>query len=157
MGTKKRERTADLPERIKDPILGTLRFSAALDGTDEYRTKLTLGGRRVTLYLYTDSSASLGPCIARARRIVERYPAIQKKMHRYIDREIFSNYNEVWRPSKRPFTLDQVLHHLKLRAVTTHPRPEATFWFDAGSLFLGHILQLRMADRNRFVDHDMPG
>jgi hypothetical protein len=50
-----------------------------------------------------------------------------------------------------------VLCHLKLKAVTTHPEPEATFWYDAGNLFLGHMLQLRLAKGNKFVDHDLPG
>jgi hypothetical protein len=157
MSSNKRKRTSDLPELITDPILGTLRFSAALDGKDEYQTKITLDGRRVTVDLYTDATGSLSPCIARARRIVERYPSIQKKIHRYIAREIFPTYNKTWRSDKMPFTLEQVLRHLKLEAITTHPEPEATFWFAAGNLFLGHILQLRMADRNKFVDHDMPG
>ena len=53
MVTKKRERTSELPELIKDPVLGTLRFSAALDDTDEYQTKLVLDGSRVTIDLYT--------------------------------------------------------------------------------------------------------
>ena len=157
MATKKRERTSELPELIKDPVLGTLRFSAALDDTDEYQTKLVLDGSRVTIDLYTDTTGSLNPCIVRARRIVERFPAIQKKMHRYIEREIFPNYNKTWRADKKPFTMDQILRRLKLRMVTAHPGPEATFWFDAGDLFFAHALILRMGDRNKFVGYDMPG
>jgi hypothetical protein len=154
---KKRARTSDCPKRLTDPILGTLRLSAALDGTDEYQTKLMLAGRRVTIDLYTDGNGSLKPCIARARRIVESYPSIEQAMHRYIERQIFPTFNEKWRPNGKPFTLEQVLRHLKLRAITTHPRPEATFWFTAGNLFLGHILQLRMAERDKIVGHDMAG
>ncbi len=158
MPKKKRERTSNLPDRIDDPVLGTLRFSAALDGMDEYQTKLVLDGRRVTFDLYTDDAGSLTPCIKRARRIVERFDAIKQKMHRYIEREIFPTYNATWRPDKKPLTFGQVLNRLKLSFVTTHPRPEATFWFEArGDLFLWHSLQLRMAERNRFVGYDMPG
>jgi len=157
MPKKKRERTSELPDRIDDRVLGILRFSTALDDTLEYQAKLVLDGRPVTFDLYTDDLGALAPCIQRARRIVERFETIKVKMHRYIEREIFPSYNEIWRPDKMPFSLDQLLRPLKLDAVTTHPEPEATFWFDTGNLFLGHALQLRMAERNKFVDHDMPG
>jgi len=153
----KLERTSNLPERIKDPVLGMLQFSAALDGMDEYQTKVVLDGRRITLDLYTDGSGDLKPCIDRARRIVAGYAAIKAKIRTYVRTKVFPNYNETWRPDKKPITLDQFLNRLKLVTVTTHPTPEATFWFDSGNLFLGHGLQLRMTERNRFVSHDLPG
>lgn len=157
MPAPKRERKSELPDRIDDPVLGALRFSAALDECDEYQTTLTLDGRHVKFDLHTDYRGRLTPCIRRARNIVDRFDAIKGKMYRYIEREVFPSFNETWRPGKKPLTLDQVLRRLKLVAVTTHPEPDATFWFDAGDLFLGHMLQLYMAERNSIVDHDTPG
>ena len=158
MPAMNRERFSNLPERIEDRVLGTLRFSASLDAQDEYQATITIDGLPVKFDLYTDPKGSLSPCIKRARQIVERFESIKRKMHRYIEREIFPTYNTTWRSDKKPLTLDQVISRLKLTFVTTHPEPKATFWFDArGDLFLWHSLQLRMAERNRFVGHDMPG
>lgn len=151
----RRQRT--LPDVIKDPVLGKLVFSVALDETDEYRGKVKLNGRTVTLDLYTDATGQLQPCILRARRIVENFPAIETKMQRYIAQKIYPTYNELFRPGKKPFTLEQLLAKLKLAEITTHPEAQATFWFDAGNVFMGHCLQLFMGERNRIVDHDMPG
>jgi len=155
MSSEKRNTT--LPDVINDPVLGKLRFSAALRDSDEYQTKLMLDGRRVTIDLYTDANRDLRPCILRARKIVKNFPVIQGKMHAYITRSVFPTYNEIFRCGKKPFSVDQITSKLKLSVVTTHPEPRATFWFDAGTVFLGHGLQLFMADRNRFVDHDTPG
>lgn len=154
--TKKDSRTkpADV---INDPVLGKLVFSAALDESDEYQGKVKLSGRTITIDLYTDPDGSLRPCILRARRIVENFPAIEIKLQNYIAKAIFPTYNELFRPGKKPFTLDQLLAKLKLRDITTHPEPRATFWYDAGNAFYDHCLQLFMAERNRIVDHDMPG
>ena len=143
----KAERNTDLPERIVDPVLGKLRFSVALDGVDEYQTKLTLDGRRVTFDLYTDKAGRLTSCIKRARRIVERFDAIKAKMQRYIEREVLPGFNENCRSGKEPLQIEQVMKRLKLQID----------WFDPGNLFLGHALQLRMAERNTFVGFDMPG
>jgi len=155
MGNWKRNST--LPDRIDDPVLGAVRFAYALDGMDEYQAKIKLGGRRISFDLYTDEAGRLQPCIVRARKIVDRFPAIQQKMHRYIEKNIFPSYNGIWRENEKPITLKNMIGNLRLTQVSAHPEPEATFWFDAGDLFSGHILQLMMADRNRIVDHDMPG
>lgn len=151
------KRNTTLPDVIDDPVLGKLTFSAALDQAGEYHAKRRLDGRTVTIDLYTDANGNLRPCILRARRIVENFPAIQTKMHTYIAKAIFPTYNESFRLGKKPFSIDQLTSKLKLRFVTTHPEPRATFWLDAGNVFLGHGLQLFMAERNRFIDHDMPG
>ena len=155
MGQWKRNST--LPDQIEDVVLGTIRFRFALDGMDEYEAKVKLGARRVTFSLYTDETGSLQTCIVRARKIVERFPAIQKKLHRYVEKTIFPYYNEIWRENEKPITFKKMIGQLKLRMVSTQPEPEATFWFDAADLFWGHILQLRMAERNQIVGHDMPG
>ena len=89
-----------LPDVIDDPVLGRLTFSAALNQADEYQTKLRLDGRSVTIDLYTDAKGNLRPCILRARRIVENFPAIQTKMHAYIAKAIFPTYNETFRRDK---------------------------------------------------------
>lgn len=151
------QRSSRFSDVIDDPVLGRLRFSAGLTQTDEYQTKLSLGGRRVTIDLHTDAEGNLRPCILRARRIVENFPAIQRKMHAYIAKAIFPTYNETFRSGKKPFSVDQLTSKLKLCFVTTHPEPRATFWFDAGNVFFGHGLQLFMVERNKFVNHDMPG
>ncbi|QDU77182.1 hypothetical protein Pan97_42440 [Bremerella volcania] len=151
------KRTTPLADVINDRVLGKLVFSTALDQTVEFQGKVKLSGRTVTMDLYTDAEGKLGPCILRARRIVENFPAIEIKMQNYIAKKIFPSYNETFRPGKKPFALDQLLSKLKLRFVTTHPEPRATFWFEAGNAFAGHGLQLFMAERNRIVDHDMPG
>ncbi len=151
------KRNTTLPDVIDDPVLGRLSFSAALNQADEYQAKLKLGGRRVTIDLYTDADGEIRPCILRARRIAKNFPAIQTKMHAYIAKAIFPTYNETFRRELRPFSIDQVVSRLKLRIVTTHPEPRATFWLDAGNVFSGHGLQLYMVDQNKFLGHDMPG
>ena len=145
MGNWKRNST--LPDRIDDPVLGTIRFTNALDGMDEYQAELKLDGRRVTFDLYTDGTGRLQPCIIRARKIVDRFPAIQQKMQRYVENNILPSYNKIWCENKKPITLKSMIGKLKLTQISTHPGPEATFWFDAGNLFAGHVLQLRMAKR----------
>ncbi|WP_442505678.1 DUF2262 domain-containing protein [Novipirellula sp. SH528] len=153
----KYKRNSSLPDVIDDPVLGTLAFTVALDGKDEYEATARLGGRRVEVTLYTDSGGQLRPCIVRARRIVENFPAIQTKMYAYVLRNIFPTYNETFRMGRKPITVEQLTRKLKLEGVTTHPEPRATFWFNADDAFLDHGLQLFMGERNRFVDHDMPG
>ncbi len=149
MAPPKRKRNSTLPERIEDPVPGTVRFSAALDGVDEYQAHLHLAGRRVTFDLYTDPQEQLRPCILRARRIVERFPAIQVRMRRYLQKEIYPQFNQTWRPNQRPLTLDQVLGKLKFQAVTTHPGPEAMVWLAAGDLFDGTFCSSTWVRGNR--------
>lgn len=154
---EKRSRHSNLPDVIQDPVLGKIVFKVVLDDHDGYEGKVKLNGKNITLDLYTDADGQLQPCILRARRIVQNFPAIETKMHRYIAKQIYPTYNEIFRPGKKPFTFEQLLSKLKLAEITTHPTPEATFWFDAGNTFMGHCLQLFMGERNRIVDHDMPG
>ena len=138
-------------------MLGRVKFSAALDGTDEYRTKLKLDGSSVVVDLYTDHSGSLGPCLVRARRIVENFPTIKTKAHTYIAKAVLPKLKLTFGNGLKPLSIDQITSKLKLRFITTHPEPRATFWFEVGNLLAGHGLQLVMADRNRFVDYDTPG
>ena len=157
MPAMNRERFSNLPERIEDRVLGTLRFSASLDAQDEYQATITIDGLPVKFDLYTDPKGSLSPCIKRARQIVERFESIKRKMHRYIERVVCTGYNEHLTSDEFPLTIDSVLAELELKFVTTHPTPNATFWFEAGDLFDGHSLLLFMAERNTFVGHDTPG
>lgn len=157
MPTKKPPRKSELPESIRDATLGTLKFICALDEMDEYSCSKKLGNRRVEMTLYTDEHGKLAPAIVRARKIVDRFPSIQIKIERYIEQKIFPNYNEQWRPNQKPYTLNQVLRKLKLQAITVHPIPDSTFWFEADDVFQWHCLQLMMGPRNVFYDYDTPG
>ena len=157
MSKQHSKRNTNLPCEIADPVLGELRFSAALDGMDEYETCVKLAGCPVFLDLHTDVNGSLTPCIKRAQNVVLKFDAINNKIRRYVERELFDSYNETWKPDRTLNNLDEMLGLLKLERVTTHPTPNVTFWFSAGDLFHGHALLIRMAERNKIVGHDMPG
>jgi hypothetical protein len=128
-----------------------------LDGTDEYTGSKKLGTRRVELTLYTDKRGKLDSAILRARKIVDGFPEIQKKIERYIAQKIYPTYNEVWRPDEKPYTLQQIVRKLKLEEVIIGPTASPTFWFDAGDIFQEHDFQLMMGPREAFNEHDMPG
>ena len=146
-----------LPDKISDPVLGDVKFSCALDGMDEYQALVKLDGHAIAFDLYTDANGSLAPCIRRARKIVENFDAIKRKINKYVEREIFDTYDEIWNPDVPLADLAEMLNALKLEMITAHPTPHATFWYSAGDLFHGHALQIRMGERNKIVDHDMPG
>lgn len=157
MAKRKPARNTSLPDRIVDEVLGGVTFSAALDAVDEYQAIVTLNKQRVTMDLYTDETGSLQPCILRARSIVQKFAAIQQKFEAYISSTVYPKYAERCSPNQKPLPLPRFPAALKLRSITTHPEPRATFWFDAGETLFGHSLMLTMAERNRFVDYDTPG
>lgn len=157
MARRKPRRKSDLPDEIHDPKLGTLKFVCALDETDEYSGLTKVGGRKIEIRLYTDKEGRLNPTIKKAQRLVERYPAIKMKIDRYVERKIFPEYNNIFRPGKKSFTLDQLLRKLKLESIGVYPVPPCTIWFDPGDAFAWHGLQIFLGARNAVVDHDMPG
>ena len=112
----KRKRNTDLPLTIDDAILGRLRFTAALDGIDEHESKTKFGGKPVTITLYTDETGSLRRCIYRARKTLERLSFDLARMHKYIEKHVFLNYNAVWREGQYQSQL-RISHFRRLTGV----------------------------------------
>ena len=128
-----------------------------MEAEDAYQACVKLDGCAITFDLHTDATGSLSPCIKYAKKIVKNFDAIKRKIDRYIERELFVKYDEIWNPETPLANLDEMLDALKLEMVTTHPMGNATFWYSAGDLFDGHALLLRMGERNAIVGYDMPG
>ncbi len=147
------------PGPIEDALLGTITYSCSINPQlDEYTAEVELEGHSVELRLYTDDELDVMPAVRQTRDIIERYPAIADRARRYVRDHVVPLYNEVWRVEDEPeLDANALMGHLTLEEITTHPGSKATFWYDAGDLFGGHILQLFMGDRKQFVDHDIAG
>ncbi len=124
---------------------------------DEYEASIKFNGRNVTLNLFTDKNGSLRKCIDRARKIVQRLPIDLVRMNKFMESSVLIECNSIWREGQRPLTAQHFLRKVSLEAITTHPDPRATYWFDVGDLLGGHIVQIEIGERFRILGYSTPG
>ena len=124
---------------------------------DEYEASIKFNRRNVTLNLFTDENGSLRKCIDRARKIVQRIPIDLVRMNKFMESSVLIECNSIWREGQRPLTAQQFLRKVSLEAITTHPDPRATYWFDVGDLLGGHIVQIEIGERFRILGYSTPG
>ena len=74
-----------------------------------------------------------------------------------MESSVLIECNSIWREGQRPLTAQQFLRKVSLEAITTHPDPRATYWFDVGDLLGGHIVQIEIGERFRILGYSTPG
>ncbi|CAN5628969.1 hypothetical protein BH23PLA1_BH23PLA1_44620 [soil metagenome] len=142
-----------------DPVIGDIRFSSSISPKlDEYSAEIEWGGRRVGVTLYSDADLEIASTISLVKDLVNVYPSIHEKVKTYLGKHILPKWADVWQANEIPsIDANTLAKHLTLEWITAHADGQATFWFEAGEVFLGHGLVLSMDKSGTIVDHDTPG
>jgi len=147
------------PAPIEHEVLGLIRFRCHLNPTcDEYEGTTEIDGAEVELNLYSDEDLNITGTVTRTQELVRDHGAMSKRIAKYVADNVMPQYMNGWHQSgTRKPTRKEFMSQLTMMVLTVHADGKATYWFDPGELFGGHILQLFMDSKSVITDHDTPG
>lgn len=143
---------------IKTDTLGDLKFDGVLSGKHaQYIAGTDFEGERIELVLYTDEeSGELDPTIEFATRLIKDGKEVKRSLDAYIATSVLKSVNRFLR-ADNPLSAPDISRHLRVVTINVHADGRASFWYNAGELFLGHGLVLRGTSDGKIKDFDTPG
>jgi hypothetical protein len=133
------------PCTFKDPVLGRLSYDATMDSlVGRCRLGRSTGRLYVSVRgLDIDDAKAVDKVLARARVVLAGLESVLKSIQERIAKDLLGIYNDNWRTGA---ALDKVafLKHLKLGSISLS-RQRSTIEFEAGRLFQGHAVEVRLS------------
>jgi hypothetical protein len=147
------QRARELPVVVRDPELGRLVLDRDLDA---FAGKRKLGGRRYTLAI---ARALRGTPEAQVRAMRPRVIAFERgyaQVFAAVVEDTLPLYNDNWRDNRKRLTATAFRSRLRLQSVHFGPG-RTTAYFGAGSLFLDHVVEVRLDPRTRVREIGLAG
>lgn len=145
------------PKTIEDATLGALRLSSVLPNQLEYSVDCELNGRRTELTLYSqENSQDMTATLEVAAQLVSNFKKVETRLSKYLVSVVLKAVNTNLR-SKNPITADSLKKQLQLTLIDIHATGDATFWYGACDVLLGHGLVLYGKSNGDIQDFDTPG
>jgi hypothetical protein len=147
------QRERERPVIVRDPELGRLVLDRDLDA---FAGKRKLGGRR---YEVSIARALRGTPEAQVRAMRPRVIAFERGYAHILAAVVEDKlplYNDNWRDKRKTLTATAFRSRLRLQSVHVGPR-RTTAYIEAGSLFLGHLIEVRLDPRTRIREIMLAG
>src|SRR6185436_12618601 len=139
------QREREKPVVVRDPTLGRLVLDRDLDS---FVGKRAFAGRRYTVAIVR---ALRGTPEAQVRAMRPRVIAFERSyaaMMAAVVKDKLALYNDNWRENRKQLTATEFRRRLRLQSVHIGPR-RPTVYVEAGALFLGHVIEVRLDPRAR--------
>jgi hypothetical protein len=139
------QRERERPVVVRDPLLGRLVLDRDLDS---FVGKRALAGKRYTIAIVRSLR---GTPEAQVRAMRPRVVAFERGLARMLAAVVddkLALYNDNWRGNRQQLTATAFRRRLRLQSVHIGPG-RTTVYLEAGQLFLGHVIEVRLDPRAR--------
>jgi hypothetical protein len=139
------QRERERPVVVRDPELGRLVLDRDLDA---FAGKRKLGARRYTLSIARALRGTPEAQVCAMRPRVIAFERGYAHILAAVVEKTLPLYNENWRDNRKRLTATAFRSRLRLQSVHIGPG-RTTAYLEAGSLFLGHVVEVRLDPRTR--------
>ena len=139
------QRERERPVVVRDPVLGRLVLDRDLDS---FVGKRARAGKRYTVAIVR---VLRGTPEAQVRAMRSRVIAFERSLARILAAVVEDKlplYNDNWRGDRKQLTATAFRRRLRLESVHVGPG-RTTVYFEAGELFLDHVIEVRLDPRAR--------
>jgi hypothetical protein len=141
---------------IDDPLLGRLTLEREFGW---FSGKMKLAGSRCRVMIQSrdpDHENAVKKEIARGRALVERIAGDMAGIRARVAAEMLELYNRNWREHRARLSNQAFLLRLRLSSIQVAPK-RITLHFDAGNLFWGHVIEVRIGTRGAISEICLAG
>jgi hypothetical protein len=131
------------PVVVRDATLGRLALDRQFDA---FVGKRRLGGRRYELSIARAPRGEPADQVSAARPRVAAFESALPRILDAVTTKLLRLYNTAWRERGPALQRDAFVRRLRLTSAHVAPR-RTTLYLDAGTLFAGHIVEVRLGPR----------